>query len=455
MDYSEFLEKLKEEYDLFDYCDNDEVEKYSFDDYDNLFIRLNKNRYTFDIFIEFAHPLYDYEQYKHEGAVGIYYAQYFEAILKEKFLANPEESSCNYLGAPFDDQRIGYFNIDFDIDFVSTFIDAYDKWIGTISEVMSEFEGEELEEEVILRNLAFSKWETLKKEIISKGYINKSNCIKRHDGTVLISPKYYKKCLNIDFDNLVEVDIQHNGIEFILLKGSAREIVAIKKSTFDEVISAIQLIGETFDINLYTDSANIVYFETESVCGVLSLAKNIDYIRTREYEYLSKAFTTFKDFAPPEMVSKITFENLDDELFENLAMDLLDCEGYYDIHPLGRTRASDGGRDFFAKRNKYSLDGNIVEQWIVQCKYSRSEKSKYFRREMFSEVPDLLGENDSDKFLLLTTSNLTPQTVDRIRYINKSKGDIIEFFAVSELKLALYKHPKLIQKYGLIKEHKD
>lgn len=212
----------------------------------------------------------------------------------------------------------------------------------------------------------------------------------------------------------------------------------------------MQSIGEEFDMKLYINSEKNIYFISKSLVGVISLFDNVDFARTFEYNYFSEAFITFKEFASPEKVKHISFARLNDELFESLSMDFLNCKGYFDIHTLGITRASDGGKDFFAKKKNYnSIDNNSIEKWIVQCKYSCKEKRKSFKREMFSEIPDLLGDNYSDMYLLLTTADLSPQSVERINYLNKKYSNIIEYYAVNELKLVLCNYPQIIYKYNL------
>jgi hypothetical protein len=268
--------------------------------------------------------------------------------------------------------------------------------------------------------------------------------------TSLYFEEKFNKEFNIDTNCLISIEKQHYGRRHVLFKLINDKLLAVKRELYDEVINSIEGVEETFDIKLYTDNKSIIYIKIESIIAIIHISENLDYIRTLEYNYLSEAFRTFNDFAPPEMIKDISFENLNDELFEKLCLEFLDCEGYFDIHPLGKTRASDGGCDFFAEKYDNEFLGNRrVEKWIIQCKYSKSSKAKSFKREMFSEIPDLLEENHSDKYLLLTTVDLTPAAVYRINSINHRKNNIIEFLAINELKLALCKYPKLIYKYNL------
>lgn len=450
MEYKTFYNNINDKYNLFDLEEEDDIDKFEFDDYYNLFIELDKENNTFNIYVEFTHPLYDTEQYEHEGDVEIYYAEYFKNILREKFLSEPEEIFGEYLGAPFDNQKIGYFDIAFDNNYIEKFIDAYKSWQLQINDV----ETDELDGEIILKNLINAKWATIKRDTISKGYISENYWIKRHDNKIILTTKNYlgnfKRYFNVD--NLDEIEKMQYGTQFVLFKTKNNHFVAVGRSIYDEVINIVQSVGEEFDMQLYINDEKNMYFSTQSLVGIVMLFDNIDSARTQEYNYFSEAFITFKEFAPPEKVKHISFESLNDELFENLSMDFLDCKGYFDIHPLGRTRASDGGKDFFAKKKNYApVNENSIEQWIVQCKYSNSEKRKYFKREMFSEIPDLLGESDSNKYLLLTTADLSPQAVERINYLNRKHNNIIVYYAVNELKLALCNYPKLIHKYNLIK----
>lgn len=452
MDYKIFYDNINAMYDLIDLEEDDEIDKFEFDDFYNLFIEVDKENNTFNIYVEFTHPLYDTEEYEHEGDIEIYYADYFKNILKEKFLSEPEEILGEYLGAPFDNQKIGYFDIAFDSNFVKKFTEAYKYWQQQINDV----ETEELDGEIILKNLIDAKWATIKRDTINKGYISENYWIKRHDNRIILTTKNFLENFSVYFniDDLVEIEKMQYGTRFVLFKIEKNHFVAVERLIYDEVINIAQSVGEEFDIHLYIKNEEVMYFSTQSLVGIVMLFDNIDFARTLEYNYFTEAFSTFKEFAPPEKVKHISFKHLNDELFENLSMDFLYCKGYFDIHPLGRTRASDGGKDFFAKRKNYtSVNNNLIEQWIVQCKYSNSEKRKSFKREMFSEIPDLLGENYSDKYLLLTTADLSPKAVERINYLNRKYNDIIVYYAVNELKLALCSYPQLIHKYNLIEDN--
>lgn len=452
MDYETFYHDIKGKYSLFDLEEDDDIDKFEFDDYCNLFIEMDKERGTFNIYVEFIHPIYDTEQYEHECDIEIYYSEYFEDILRNKFLSVPEEIFGEYLGAPFDNQKIGYFKIAFDTNYVEKFIDAYTSWQQQVNYV----EIEELDGDVTLKNLINAKWATIKRDIISKGYISESYWVKRHDNKIILTSKnhlkYFIKYFKIN--NLIEIKEMQYGTRFVLFKTKNNNFVAIDKSIYDEVMNIIQSVGEELDVKLYVNNEKNMYFSAPSFIGYMILFDNIDFARTLEYNYFSEAFIKLKEFAPPEKVKHISFKFLNDELFENLSMEFLAYKGYFDIHPLGRTRASDGGKDFFAKRRKYTLtNDNLIEQWIVQCKYSNSEKRKSFKREMFSEIPDLLGENYSDKYLLITTADLSPRAVERINYLNRKYNDIIIYYAVNELKLALLNYPQLIHKYNLIENN--
>lgn len=280
--------------------------------------------------------------------------------------------------------------------------------------------------------------------------------VKKIFGNAVISMTCFEKDLcekfKFNFSQLVEIEKKHVGKDYILFKTKKNEFLGIERKLYEEVISYINMVEDIFDIKVYSDDKTKVYFKIESYICIIEVCSNLDKIRGIEYEYLSQIFKTYNDFVLPEILCDICFDNLDDKLFEDLCFDILDLEGYFDIHPLGKTRASDGGRDLFATKNIVSIDGERkIEKWIIQCKYSKQKNKNSFPRAMFSEVPDMLEENYSDKFLLITTSELTPQTVARINSINCRKQNIIEYFAMKELKLVLSRYPNLLYKYKLIK----
>ncbi|MEQ3337448.1 hypothetical protein [Clostridium butyricum] len=72
MNYKIFYDYIKNEYDIM-YLDKEEdIDKFELEEYNNLFIEVNKEKCKFNIYVEFIHPLYVTEEYEHEGEVEVY-----------------------------------------------------------------------------------------------------------------------------------------------------------------------------------------------------------------------------------------------------------------------------------------------------------------------------------------------------------------------------------------------
>lgn len=119
------IKNIKELYDLIEEDIDEFTEKYIFEDYYGLVIEINRDTNDFNIYMEFIHPLYDTQEYEYECDVIVYYAKTFEQVLQKLFLEKPQQSSMNYLGAPFDDQCLGYYNMNFDCKLIKIFIKGY------------------------------------------------------------------------------------------------------------------------------------------------------------------------------------------------------------------------------------------------------------------------------------------------------------------------------------------
>ncbi|WP_338609552.1 restriction endonuclease [Clostridium baratii] len=446
-----FIKTLNEKYSIVLDLEDDDFVRYYFGEYFGIEIQINLEKDSFDIFYEFTYPLYATEEYEHESDVTQYYNIVFEKILNEKFLEKPDVSLGNYLGAPFDDVRIGYFGVEFDIKLVDTFIEAYDIYISLINDV----ENEDLESEDILNNLYLSKWTTFKDDVTKYGYIDNELYLKRVSGEVYISTILFEKEIKEKFNinELIEVDIdkQHYGKEYIMFKQKNNKIIAIDRKYYDEVINKIQLVEEIYDIKIYTDEKRYIYIKVNSIIAIIPLTDNINHARVVENNYLKEIVNSYGNYAISNSLSSISFDSLNDKIFEKLSFEFLNLEGYYDVHSVGKTNASDDGCDFYAKKKVLGLDKKVyIEQWIIQCKYTKSDKSLSLRKDI-SEVPDILEEKYADKYLLLTTGYLSPSAVHRIHSINSRKGKIIDYLAIDELKLALREYPQLLSQYNLLK----
>ncbi len=448
MSCNDFITKINEKYSLFDYADDEEIMRFLFNDHTDVFIEINEVENTFDIFYEFVHPLYDYEEFEHHGEVVIYESSYLKSILTQSFYAPPEISEFNYIGAPFDDERIGYFGIDIgaNLEFIDMFLSACEKWESTLEGV----ETEGLTAKQIYFNFLETKWKTFKNSMISRGYILQDNMVKRHDNSIVFSFINDGIVINKQDNVLTEIINTHIGVNYFLFEIDG-SFYGVDKLFYDEVVSNLLIVDSCSNIQLFSDKSTYLHFKTEAICGFIKLSENIDYARYSEYNYLEKAMGTFHKFIPPEKINKIKLNHLGAEQFEKLTMEFLTKERFYDIHPVGKINAYDGGKDLLARKKDYHLLSEDSNQlWIIQCKFTEKSKKQYFSRSMFTEIPYLLKLNYAHKYLLITSGYLSSASIEMIQCVNRENNDIITFYQADEFKLALIKYPDLITKYKLI-----
>jgi hypothetical protein len=78
----------------------------------------------------------------------------------------------------------------------------------------------------------------------------------------------------------------------------------------------------------------------------------------------------------------LDFAHLTYEDFERLCYDILIKRGFIDVHPVGKSNASDGGKDILASEEYRTITGIETRKWIWQCKHSK----KSLNRKDVSEI---------------------------------------------------------------------
>jgi hypothetical protein len=84
--------------------------------------------------------------------------------------------------------------------------------------------------------------------------------------------------------------------------------------------------------------------------------------------------------------------------------------GFIDVHPVGKTNATDGGKDIIATETYNSLIRTEYRKWIWQCKHSKTSLSP----KDITGIQDILEENQAQGYGLFCSNHLTPKTVERL-----------------------------------------
>ncbi|MEO5777201.1 MAG: restriction endonuclease [Flavobacterium sp.] len=134
-----------------------------------------------------------------------------------------------------------------------------------------------------------------------------------------------------------------------------------------------------------------------------------------------------------------------DRQFERICELLLQKEqNISKIIPIGKTRASDRGRDFDVIEKIENL-GEITERkWLVQCKYSENSISP----SAISGWTDRVIEHDYYGYWLMTNNDMTPNLFDQFKDVEKNEkyGIKIKFWQRSDFYIKLNVNSELFLK---------
>ena len=81
------------------------------------------------------------------------------------------------------------------------------------------------------------------------------------------------------------------------------------------------------------------------------------------------------------------------------------------IVPLGKTNASDRGRDFDVTEKISTMNKGEKKKWLVQCKFSKNSISP----NILSGWVDRVVEHDYDGYWLITNNDVTPSLFDQFK----------------------------------------
>lgn len=131
----------------------------------------------------------------------------------------------------------------------------------------------------------------------------------------------------------------------------------------------------------------------------------------------------FFNFEPHKKIDWIKLKEPKGHFFEMLCEVILSRqEGVTDIQPIGKTTASDRGRDFVVCEKSMNINGEAtMTKWLVQCKYSEKSIST-------KTVPDWTNrvlEHDLDGFWLMTNNDITPDLFDQLNDTSKNRKVVI------------------------------
>lgn len=224
--------------------------------------------------------------------------------------------------------------------------------------------------------------------------------------------------------NLIPIDHIYEGYEYLLVK-SRDKIFTFNIQLYFSIKELVRLM------DLYV-SCKIEKFLTNKDGTLLVLDTGetkflISGMLTTETQEIERAVLTSKlEEAKPffefKAIKKVDWSKLKDnkgDYFEKLTETLLPLEpNLTDIKPIGKTNASDRGRDFLVVEKSFDTFGNPLEKkWLVQCKFSEKSISP-------KTIPDWVNrtvEHQVDGYWLITNNDLTPDLFDQLNDVPKNK----------------------------------
>lgn len=457
--FIEYLENLSfESFEESDSLDSEASKIQYFYDLGDIAVDIYPTRNLFDIYFAFSYydvsrKTYDLFENFLEGEPPIEFDELYSNLTEDisKYWLSKELKATfpkvlseiqddNYL-CPGSNDYVGYCNLSIQNEAV-----VVEKFVEVYKNCCKKYKTNSLKNAIfeILSDYLYSK---SFKSVDNKGFINPMNNLLITNDILFIQQKYksIQKCKH----NVSQI---YYGKEYRLFKTEESKIVAFNKQCFSDFEEFSSLLGWFSDAKYFVDDDGNI-FATNKLIHMLIQANNSssDYIDL-EYMYIVDSFEKFADFRRCDELKKIDFSHLDSASFENLCYDFLEASGFQNIHPIGNSNASDGGKDLLAEEIITGLAGIEKRAYIIQCKH---RKTTSLSRENVLEIDTLLRENNAEKYLLICSNDLTPQTIDRLEKQNERRTNKVVYWGKIEFAARLQKFPHLISKYKLFGKPKS
>jgi hypothetical protein len=143
------------------------------------------------------------------------------------------------------------------------------------------------------------------------------------------------------------------------------------------------------------------------------------------------------------------WDQLDDEQFEELCYDVLDCKYQpITIQKMGKVRSRDGGRDIVFQTPAFQtplITHKHSVKWIAQCKLIRDGSSLTARK--VNNITDIVAQYRAGGFCVMTSGLIDSTLHDRLDDIARNRGIQIDSWCRLKLERFLAQHPELRYRY--------
>lgn len=221
-------------------------------------------------------------------------------------------------------------------------------------------------------------------------------------------------------DTLKKIESIYEGENYLLIKVDGKEF-AFNSNLHRNIKDTIASIDYEYSFRIkeyqITSDGTLlsILMDDDSRFLISGLIGYNDYAEEERIVLLTKvdAAQPFFNFEPYKKVDWSKLKDAKGTHFESLTeMVLSKTPNLTDIQPIGKTNASDRGRDFIVKENMRGVDGKIREiNWLVQCKFSENSIST----KTLSGWTDRVFEHEVNGYWLITNNDLTPDLYDQLK----------------------------------------
>lgn len=269
-----------------------------------------------------------------------------------------------------------------------------------------------------------------------------------------IKPANLKPAIKAYLSNRIPVKHIYEGEKYLLCSTDQKiysfniEYYKTITKIINEIDFTISLDKREMSIGIDKDSELRVFIiETEIADFAIAVLLR-DSPEEEERVILSKKLEDSQPFFNFKAPIHFNWEKLigdKDRQFERICELLLQKEqNISKIIPIGKTRASDRGRDFDVIE-KVEILGEITERkWLVQCKYSENSISP----STISGWTDRVIEHGYFGYWLMTNNDMTPNLFDQFKDVEKNEkfGIKIKFWQRSDFYIKLNVNSELFVK---------
>jgi hypothetical protein len=149
-----------------------------------------------------------------------------------------------------------------------------------------------------------------------------------------------------------------------------------KRKRRNHNFNSIPLDSEKFQYSL-SEFGDLVLVEYLGFSHVFFIRDNLSFEEIKELnEHLHPFHSKIQSLISQSCLGKCNWDELDDEIFEELCYDIIYCHPKFDsttIQKMGKSKSRDGGRDIVVKTKKTPTTGSKL--FIIQCKFFNNSNS--------------------------------------------------------------------------------